>query len=70
MCVCVYMYVDVCGCGCVCEREAKRERVGEAEGEYSHLLDHSPSPRTARPRFPIAHPKRPHGVTVAALLAP
>ena len=24
----------------------------------------------ARPRFPLAHPKRPHGVTVAALLAP
>lgn len=24
----------------------------------------------ARPRFPLAHPKSPHGVTVAALLAP
>lgn len=72
VCLCVYVRgcVWVWMCVCVCVREAKRETVGEAEGEYSHLLDHSPSPRAARPGFPIAHPKRPHGVTVAALLAP
>lgn len=59
-----------CTCVCVTEREKKKVGVGEMEREYSHLSDHSPSPRAARPRFPIAHPKRPHGVTVAALLAP
>lgn len=67
MCVCVY--TDMCVC--VCDREG--ERVGEMERErerVSHLSDHSPSPHAARPGFPIAHPKRPHGVTVAALLAP
>lgn len=60
----------VCVCTYVCVRVCVTERVGEMEREYSHLSDHSPSPRAARPRFPIAHPKRPHGVTVAALLAP
>ena len=56
-------------CVCVCVTEIESGRDGEREREYSHLSDHSPSPHAARPGFPIAHPKRPHGVTVAALLS-
>lgn len=54
----------MCMSVCTCDRERGRD------GEYSHLSDHSPSPQAARPGFPIVHPKHPHGVTVAALLAP
>lgn len=67
VCVCIRTCVFVC----VAEKEREWERWKERERErVSHLSDHSPSPHAARPGFPIAHPKRPHGVTVAALLAP
>lgn len=65
LCVCgCAQVVDVCVHACVAQKEAEMEIVN------SHLEDQSPSPHLARPRFPLAHPKSPHGGTVAALLAP